>query len=119
MTARSDSPVFVIDQVITKWAKGFSEGQRLHPLEIMRLKRLGELVLAAGGEYSDQEAAFDKCFCEADEAERLLIVECYCTRKPMQDVARALGIDRKRVYERLDNTLYYFKGAMRSKGFRI
>jgi hypothetical protein len=95
-------------------------GMPLHALERIRLLREGATFGAdpRAGLPSDQAALLD-CLAEAGDYERAFVKVLYWLRGATAWKAQRLNLTKTRFYEERARVLFDFRGAMRSKGYRL
>jgi hypothetical protein len=94
--------------------------QPLHALERLRLLQEGAVFgAAADGSLPKDQAALLDCMTEAGDFERAFVKILYWQRGAVWLKARKLGLNKTRFYEERARVLFEFRGALRSKGFRL
>jgi hypothetical protein len=121
MSATLDPDLQPVDQLLDAWARDARQGQGggMHPLE--RLRLLHDGVVLGGEQLSNDEILIlvDRVYLDSPPRTKALLDVWYKSSSPAQVKAHRLGISRAALYTHWRATLWFFRGALRSRGLCI
>ena len=97
----------------------YGNGGGMHPLEKIRLLHDGAVF--GGGEIPlpQDVMLFDEVYSKATKFTKLFMDSWYASNDPAEVKARRLGISRSSFYSEWKAQLWYFNGALTTKGLTL